>query len=81
MNMNDITRNTKAIAADKELRRTGGSPSCTYKRLSVEAVGQLKRISNNYTAAEWADKLGTSANTIRHRCKALGVTLKPFIRD
>lgn len=80
MNLADITRNRKAIDADNALRISGGSPSCTYTRLSTAAVRRLKMDASKHTAKEWAEELGTSANTIRHRAKALGVTLKPFVR-
>ena len=71
MNMDDLTRNRNAIAADKELRRTGGSPSCSYKRLSVEAVGQLKRKAHDYTAAEWADQEAAGGVDRQHKAGAI----------
>jgi hypothetical protein len=80
MNMAELNRHSAAAATERALRLSGGSPSCSYKRLSTAAVRRLQRNASQYTAKEWADELGSSANTIRHRCKALGVSLKPFVR-
>ena len=80
MNLSDLSHLRRAVAADRALRISGGSPSCSYTKLSTAAVTQLKSKAHNHTAKEWAVKLNSSANTIRHRCKALGVTLKPFVR-
>ena len=80
LNLNDMHRCKAAINADKAIRLSGGSPSCRYNRLDDAAVSRLQRSGATQTAREWADELGTSANTIRHRAKALGVTLKPFVR-
>ena len=80
LNLLDMHRCKTAMNADRALRISGGSPSCSYNRLDDASVSRLKRSSTTLTAKEWAAELGTSANTIRHRAKALGVKLKPFVR-
>jgi len=81
MNLNDMHRYKAAIESSEELRVSGCSWVGKYNRLSPAAVRRLTRNAADHTAKEWARELNATANTIRHRCKALGVTLKPFERD
>lgn len=80
MNLGDMLRIKAARATEEELRISGGGYNCKYNRLSTAAVKRLTANAGKFTAKEWAEELGSSANTIRHRAKALGVTLKPFTR-
>ena len=80
MNLDDMHKYKAAVDASEELRVSGCSWVGKYNRLSTAAVRRLKKNASDHTAKEWAQELNATANTIRHRCKALGVTLKPFER-
>lgn len=80
MNLSDMHQYKAAVATEEALRISGGTGGCKYNRLSTAAVRRLKKNASDHTANEWATKLDATPNTIRHRCKALGVTLKPFTR-
>jgi len=81
MNLADMHRYKAAVDTEEELRVSGHSWEGKYNRLSTAAVRRLTRNAADHTAKEWARELNATANTIRHRCKALGVTLKRFERD
>ena len=77
MNLGDINRCKTAVTTDNTRRGKGGSGSIrTYNRFSTESVLWLQTNSADFTAAEMAEHLCSSANTIRHKCKSLGLTIK-----
>ena len=80
MNLSDMHQYKAAVATEEALRISGSTWGCKYKRLSNAAVRRLTKNASDHTASEWAAELNATPNTIRHRCKALGVKLKPFTR-
>mgnify|MGYP003641099914 CR=1 FL=1 len=77
MNLGDINRCKTAVTTDNTRRGKGGSGSMrTYNRFTPASVLWLQTNSEEYTAAEMAEELNSTANTIRHKCKALGLTIK-----
>lgn len=81
MNLRDITNCQRAIKADMAMRaKSGSGTSRTYKRFTTAGLNWLKRNSTEYTAEELAEELDSSPNTIRHKCKALGLSIKKHAR-